>query len=266
MFKYAIPLYYTYKSRMKTNLQKVAYIFTYIIPVVLMGLLNSTKFLIIEDVLKIILSILICMEIYEIGYILNDTISIKKEKNPTLRLEENEIKYIQKNINKVLILKFIVTTVLYIILKLIFNLSLIKYIIVVILILGVYYIHNNFRNNKVTYITFFCLSTLRFFTPNYLLAHSNNEILNLLLSTVLLFSLIRNFEEIGHKKYYIKNINIHKIRHGFRVGYYLIVLLVVTTLQNLNYNLKNIELLIYYLLIYRLSIYILLKIKGRKND
>ncbi|MGL4934738.1 MAG: hypothetical protein ACRC51_04620 [Cetobacterium sp.] len=252
---------------MKTNLQKVAYIFTYIIPVVLMGLLNSTKLLMIEDLLKIILSILICIGIYEIGYILNDTISIKKEKNPTLRLEENEIKYIQKNINKILILKFVVSTLLFIILKLAFNLVLVRYVLVVVLILAVYYIHNNFRNNKITYITFFCLSTLRFFTPNYLLAESNNEIINLLLSTVLLFSLIRNFEEIGHKKYYIKNINIHKIRHEFRVGYYLAVLLIVTLISKvyIRYSLQNIKLIIGYLLLYRFTICILLKYKKRRR-
>lgn len=247
-----VPYYYTLKTRTKGKIDKITYILNNIVPIVLYNITILKEEKLVYIFLNSVLVLSSYISIYEIGYIYNDVITIEKEENPTLRLKIEELNIIKKNIKTIFLLKIIISISLIIIINLIFIRKDNKpYLIGCILTLLVYYIHNNVRNARINYITFFLLSTLRFFTPISLFLFKEN-IFRYLLDVILTNSLIRNFEIIGYKKYFIKNINIYKKRHGFRVIYYIILIL---------FNIVGNKCVIYYMLIYRSSIYGLIFLK-----
>lgn len=254
-----LPFYYTFKTRYNSISGKIGYILTNILPIYL----YIYTFLKEKSLLKITIITLIAMcsymSIYEIGYIFNDTITIKKEKNPTLRLTFQEILSVQKKIKKIVVQKIIVSLIFIFFLKLILKeINIYNYIITFMLTISVYCIHNFYRNSKITYITFFLLSTLRFFSPvSFVLPLKLN--FSYLIPIVLYNSLIRNFEQIGNEKYKFKKLNINKNKNGFRVGYYLLMICILKLYPE--FLLKNFKNVLYYLFIYRVLIYLFLKLK-----
>lgn len=271
MYKFIFPFYYTFHSRCKKASEKISYIFSNLIPIVIVYFLygrENSFHTIYKDFILIIFSIFSFIEFYEIGYILNDVFTIKKEKNPTLRLTEEENKYVENNIYRILFWKLLVSMSFYFfIYYLSKKLILMHYIVTSILTLFVFYVHNNFRNNKVTFLTFFLLSVLRFSSPVLILIN-RHKILTVILIFIITNSLIRNFEQIGYKKYFIKNINIYKIKDKFRVYYYLSLLLLINILSFIfHINIVKINYILLYMLTYRVLTYVI-SIKKREvnND
>ena len=80
MGKYIIPFFYTFYTRTKGLGKKVAYLFTFIIPVLLYGLTSAyeNEFSFIKVGVAIIIGLIGTMSIYEIGYIRNDVFTDRK--------------------------------------------------------------------------------------------------------------------------------------------------------------------------------------------
>lgn len=258
IYLYLIPLYYTYHSRCKDTFLKISYIFSFIFPIFILNFEIMGE---INNLLRIILvlfSILSVMSIYEIGYIVNDTLTIKKEKNPTLRLCETERQVLEEKIKKIIFLKILVAAILFKVMNFELEVEWIKYILMSFVILWIYYLHNNIRNKKINFITFMSLSFCRFFWPIYLINESINYMV--MVSIFLELVLIRNIELIG-KKYKFYRFNIYQKRDSFRVVYYLFLLLVYTILRvDLQF-----KILLYYLLVYRFLGYLFVKLKNIKK-
>lgn len=243
-----IPYYYTLKTRCKDKISKITYILSNIIPIILYNITILKEEKLIYIFLNSIFVLCSYISIYEIGYIYNDVITIEKEENPTLRLKSKDLNIIKENLENIFLSKVFISIFLMIIIKLIAQkINIFLYFILCISTLLVYYVHNNVRNTKINYLTFFLLSTLRFFTPISLFLFKES-IFIYLFDIVVINSLIRNFEIIGYKKYYVKNLNIYLRRHGFRVIYYIFLII---------FNLVNNKGIVYYMLFYRTLIYIL---------
>ncbi|WP_297438894.1 hypothetical protein [uncultured Clostridium sp.] len=227
MGKYIIPFFYTFYTRTKGLGKKVAYLFTFIIPVLLYGLTSAyeNEFSFIKVGIAIIIGLIGTMSIYEIGYIRNDVFTIKKEKKPTLRLERKELDYVEKNVRIILGAKYLISLISIGIIFLL-GFDYIQYIIALILIEIFYYIHNNIRGKK-SILSFFVLSTLRYITPLTVI-HTNIWITVSVF--ILMVTVSRTFEKAAEKKFKISilefvgtSIDVNILR-GF---YYLIVLLVI---------------------------------------
>ena len=136
-----LPFYYLFYSRLKSNISRIAWIFTYIIPIFIVSYLSNIEF---------IFTFLLIFSIYftyEIGYIYNDCEVIKKEINPTLRLKKEDIQYYEKY-------KLIIYSIRILFLSIIIGiiyLSYPYYINPVFYTLGgisfLYIIHNSIRNH-----------------------------------------------------------------------------------------------------------------------
>ena len=86
MFLY-LPFVYTFHTRLLSLSSKISWFTTYVIPVLIacfyFNLDCGFSFLLIFSIYAA----------YEIGYIVNDCELIKKEENPTIRLNSKELKY-----------------------------------------------------------------------------------------------------------------------------------------------------------------------------
>ncbi|MGL5576879.1 MAG: hypothetical protein ACRDCW_15175 [Sarcina sp.] len=251
MTKYVIPFLYTLYTRTKGMGKKVAYLFTFIFPVALYALTvayqNKSSFFM--TIVAIIISLLGTMSIYEIGYIRNDVFTIKKEKNPTLRLKREELDYVESKIIPILVIKYGIA-IISVILAFVLGLNFVNYVIGLILIEVFYFIHNSVRG-KWSIASFFVLSTLRYITPVMIL-HTN--VLTIIGVFILVISIPRTLEKAAEKKFNINALSF--IREGINLNvlrgiYYLAIMIYVLAQDFITgIALAYIVLAIYYL-VYR---------------
>ena len=264
MVKVLIPMFYTFYSRFKTTFDKISWMIIYFIPVLALIFTNTTLQLywLISTFLIAVMSV---YSLYELGYIENDVITIKKEKNPTIRIKETEIRYIDNNYKKIISLKLLITITLVLCLIVLdsylnLNLNIYPFILLFVLMRVVFYLHNSIRNNF-NILTFFLLSFLKYFTVVVLYSSSEKSVY-LLFFVMLMFSIPRTLEHSTKIKYHVifiqNTIGNHDV---FRVKYYFTVLVSLLLLRLfINYNLLYIF-IIFWFLAYRLSVLLALKFK-----
>ena len=148
-FIFYLPFTYFYFTRLKTPSKGFGWFFSYVIPIVI-----GTNCISVDQLSLVIILIVAIYTVYEYGYIYNDSFTIKKETNPTLRLENDQIQYARQNITKILVLRSFSSIFLHCIISL-------QYSIIPILILIVYYLYNSCRS-RLNLLLHFFLVTLRF--------------------------------------------------------------------------------------------------------
>lgn len=257
MLKYFIPFYYTIHSRSK-GIHFLSYFLMVLIPSFF--ILMSNDFLIFDCKLCVLYFIAFTgmLSIYEIGYIWNDAICIKKDPNPTKRINDEEINFLSKKIWPITIAKIIVSIAVVILLS---NFRekyfIILYEISLLLLLIIYIIHNHFRN-WINYITVFLLTTLNYSCTLFLLSDEKYLLFNIV-SVLILFSMPKCFF------YVLRKINKNKIfNEGYNFGfYYLFCTLIAVVL----YFICNVSILLVilpaYMAVYRIGINFL-KTRGKK--
>ncbi|MGL5616063.1 MAG: hypothetical protein ACRDD2_07545 [Sarcina sp.] len=265
MKKFIIPFYYTFYTRIKGKSKRIAYIFTFILPVYIY-IIGFTKFSLNEFIASII-GFIGLMSIYEVGYIKNDVLTIKKEKNPTLRLTWDEIFYANEKMNKITLIKYLIGIIAAVILSYLGGNAL-YYAVALIVIDCIYLIHNFVRDRK-SIITFFFLSLLRYITVPLIFLNVNlnstdgKKLYTLVLTFALVIAIPRTIEKAAEKKYNIKKLFVIKRKTAeFRVIYYLIATLIGLLVMKLEAS--YLVLALYYLA-YRFLIYLGSLIKGRKS-
>ena len=87
-----LPFSYTYVSRLKSHSKLISWVIIYVIPTIYLAIfLQGT--LSVPNFLLALLGIVLIYNFYETGYIQNDTETVKRELNPTMRLSENQQAY-----------------------------------------------------------------------------------------------------------------------------------------------------------------------------
>lgn len=266
MYLYYLPFFYLISSRLKTKYELISWQVIFFIP----QLLISYYYLNVRSDLFIhlfLISQIIFYSLYETGYIENDVITTKKEKNPTIRLDKKENKFIIKNYSKLINLRFLVT--LFFLLVIIwldsfsaYRLNLMNFIILLILTKIIFYIHNSIRN-RLTIITFFLLSILKYTFPLVLFINEK-EIFFPLLLTFITFPLLRTIEVASLKRYNLKKLSIISTNiDKFRILYYsflfmmVLILKMLLLLNNDNFNLAMT--IVSYFLFFRICCFYLVK-------
>lgn len=256
-----IPFLYLIKTRLKTKPKIISWIIIYIIPqVILFFLLNLNN---IENSLIIfLLSIALVYNLYETGYIYNDTETIKKEKKPTLRLTNSNLNFYQKNKLTIYIWRFTSSiTITFLIATLSpYNDNLI-YVMFFWLIIPIFGIYNSIRNNF-NLPLHFLLVTVRYSAPLFFILRQEYIIIVFVIS----YSLLNLIERMREKRFNLTLINESSFfakTNTLRVCYYVFILLSISTLNifkiELPYN-KELMVVIVFYLIYR-TLILLLKLK-----
>lgn len=249
-----IPFYYTFSKRLNNLFLIGSFILSYIIPIFILSFELKYKENILIFTFNVLLNIAAYTSIYEIGYIMNDVITVKREKEPTIRLCEHERRSIEENIVKICFSKIMISLLLFEILKKINHVNNYKYILVILATLIIYCIHNLIRDNRINFFTFMFLSFLKFVSPIYLLYGVIDE--KIIAQIFLYLVIIRNFELIG-KKYRFLSINFYKIKDKFRVFFYFFII-IFTFIFKL--EIKD-NIVLFYLFVYRLMGYLIIRSK-----
>ncbi len=111
-----IPFFYFYHSRLRTIIKTISWFFIYIIPIFTLAFFSGVVSP--NELAFLFLFIIGIYNIYEIGYINNDCETIKKEKNPTLRLSKSEIHYYNKKKLFIYSIRILISLVILLILSL----------------------------------------------------------------------------------------------------------------------------------------------------
>jgi hypothetical protein len=88
-----LPILYSFTTRLNSNKKRIAWLLSYIIPIMICVFLIYNDYTYAECLALSIFIVLAIYSSYEIGYIYNDAELIKKEVNPTLRLTNENIQY-----------------------------------------------------------------------------------------------------------------------------------------------------------------------------
>lgn len=258
MLKYLIPLYYTIHSRSK-GIHFLSYFLMVVLPPLFILLSNAQRFNFINCVIYCF-AFLGMLSIYEIGYIWNDAVCIKKDPSPTKRINDEEIDFINKNIWCISFFKVAVSTFFVFILFLLDNnLNILFFSVSLFLLLLTYVFHNYFRS-WVNYFTVFILTTLNY-SCSLILFAQNKEILFYFLTTIILFSIPKTFFYIVRK---VRKTKVSK--EGFKFAFYYFICFLISLFLFFK-NIISIYLVVLpaYLFLYRFSINFLISIKsGRK--
>jgi hypothetical protein len=226
-FKFILPFYYLYASRLKrpAELLSLIWIYPVFLFVFLFGFYQVGLF---PNSVSFIIGFFAWMSIYEIGYLENDALTIRKEKNPNIRISLDDILLVQKNFGSICIIRVFVFIFL-ILLTSVFGLfsqsQLFLFVLLALTARLFFFLHNQFRS-RVNIITYFllCLSKYGVFPMVFLGWNYGFEPYWIIL---LSFPLLRTIEHSVKTKYGLKKLQ-QTIGNldTFRVKYYGVLLLI----------------------------------------
>src|SRR5574344_1018744 len=91
------PYVFTHKATLCKKGRLLSYVAIFTISPIYFALVLQSPTITLQGLLSCMLGMILIQNLYEVGYIQNDTETIKKEKNPTMRLEQSELKYYSSN-------------------------------------------------------------------------------------------------------------------------------------------------------------------------
>lgn len=138
---FSITFLYFFRTRLKTKIKFLSWCLIYTIPLLFISYSYADMY----GIFIALLNITLIYTAYEIGYIFNDTYTIKKEVNPTLRLSLEERKYCEDKIFLILLTRTTTGVSILFILYLL-NFNYIYSLAVVSLVLLTYFFYNSIRN------------------------------------------------------------------------------------------------------------------------
>jgi hypothetical protein len=142
-----IPFLYNYYTRLKSIDKLVSWIIIYILPVLYFSIYLQSGNAGIHDFVLALLYIVLLYTLYEIGYIENDTETIKNENNPTIRLNKQLMSFYEGNKYTIysirIIFGFILSVLIYVLSN---NRHSVIALILAWALLLVFYIYNKIRN------------------------------------------------------------------------------------------------------------------------
>lgn len=239
MIFFYIPIYYTVFSRLRTLTKTISWVIIYLIPQFLFVFFVWGYIEFYRAIISIIFGVFLIYTLYEIGYIFNDTETIRKETNPTLRLNNEQIKYYYAN--KYLI--YIVRVVIALVLSVFFiHDGQCYFVMLVWCIIPIFIIYNSIRNiwNLPLH---FCLVFIRYCSVAFLLGVRGIP----LLYCILLFPVINLLERCSEKRFQLSQFQEFTLsnKKDGRYKYYFILILMACALL---FNSSNFQDLIFLLL------------------
>lgn len=258
MFKYYIPLIYTYKTRYNSILRFLSFLFFTCLPSFYIVIINNE--INIQLIISYIVTFIAMYSLYECGYLFNDIVTINFEKNPTLRIEQKYIKIIPKHLENMLTVRLAIVVLgcfwLYQ-----FTINIKEFCITLLLLFITYSLHNFYRD-RTNIVTMFLLVFLK----NFLLVIPfipTHEFLEAGLIIIITIAAIRTYEFATKERFNLK-INIKNI-DLFRIEYYIMATLIVSILETMDYLNNNYMLLMMLFLFYRIVVYILFKFRNLRD-
>lgn len=259
--RYLFPYVYGLNTRSRTIYYKIAFFVNYLIPLFIY-LFVDNHFVFSTRLIVFLLGLTATYCIYENGYVDNDYITTKREKNPSIRITSIEVKFIDKYYLLIIsihrLYAFICVVGIYIL-----SGSLRAFMVIGFLLAldFAYAWHNTFRS-YFNLITLIVITFFKYYIPVYAVAGYNKE---LVFNITLSFAILRGFEHlIKFEKFsecfIVRNIELFRVLYYglvFGVSFFLFYTLRVTVIF---------VIIPFYMLIYRGFCLILSHTKKRIQD
>lgn len=272
MYKYCIPGYYLFHSRLKRKTEIISLVYVYPLFLFLLiyfwGDFDLAKF-----GLVFIVYFLTWLSFYEIGYLENDVFTIKKEKQPTLRISENAISTVEENYKKILSIRILIGLCSASILFLFnyldwFSLNILGLFFSILITRLSFWLHNKLRS-RWNIITYFFLSCGKYLSIPILFYYHLPNFTFLIAIILLLFPIPRTLEHAAKIKYDLVKFgkligNLDK----FRIIYYLLIVIISLFLfVVLNFEKKYLIFLLsaLWFFIFRFGLFFVIRLGGYKR-
>lgn len=261
------PFMYTFHTRLNSNVNKVAWFFTYLMPVAILffSIARLSNEVVFDDFIIFFISVSIVYSIYEFGYLENDTETIKRELNPTLRLSNSELKFSSEHKSSIIFFRgalifFLTCTLAY---QSIPVEKIYYFYFSQLLLYLIFRVYNRVRS-RVNLLLQFLLSTLRYFSPLLLVMPMAN--LADAFVFVFVFPVLNIIEWTTKERFMFSLMYPLKERIPLvRVIYYFIVFLSGAFFFESNYFNLTFKTVILYFLFYRIISYVVFNVVLKKT-
>lgn len=223
-----VPFIYTFRSRLVRVSEKVSWFIVYpmliAIPCYFLAAMPIDSYLII-----FLLSFVAWQSIYEIGYLYNDSLTIEKESDPTLRFPREILESIRERLTKAVFVRIGVTMLILYWLWQQYGatLSVGLFAIAICLSQGAFFLHNILRS-RMNILSYALLSATKYIAFPVLLFGLEQPMM--LVFYLVIFTLPRTMEHAVKVKYGIRwlKFNIVGEFEVFRMKYYLALVVLYT--------------------------------------
>ncbi|SKD07893.1 hypothetical protein SAMN05660461_3861 [Chitinophaga ginsengisegetis] len=261
--KFFIPALYFFRTRISSPAKLISWIIIYIVPTAYISfhyfqeMANTHS--IVDFVLMYLLQVGAIYNFYEVGYIENDTETIKGESNPTIRLKDKDFVFYEKNKFLIYIFRILFGCLLLWSLAL-FHMPIINYFLfvgAVIVILPIYLFYNRVRS-RLTLLLHFLLVCIRF--ASYLLLYKGFNTIGLVdvIFILLAFPVINLLERAALKRFNFRQLSFILSSpftlDKFRMYYYAIFSCIILIISSLNKEYFWLLILFVYYALYRSAI------------
>lgn len=212
-----LPFLTTIQTHYHSKNKVIVYFITYIIPEFLIVFLQNYPQGVADwgFYLVFVLSFISFVNLYETGYIYNETETIKKEKDPTKRLTNEQLAFYERHkyliYSERLLLSFILNFCLsfFISCK-----SLILFSLEECLCMAVFFLYNSVRGGRITQFIYLFLSILKYSAPVFCFSERIN--FSVILACIFVFPLVRTLE---YKAHYGEESNVNRFFRKYVIKY-----------------------------------------------
>lgn len=216
-----IPFGYLYCVRLRSFAKLFSWLLLYILPTAFYAAVGYTGTPA-SYILHYTLVLLATFTLYELGYIFNDTLAIRRESKPSKRLNENEINWFLAHKWSIIITRVLIAALCLFALS--FDCPILPVGIAILTMCGLFAVYNRWRN-KYNVFLYIWLVFSRYLPFMMLCAHSWRDYLLLFLSYPLLIG-IERFSMPNYRWPLMKKIMPDEpSKARFRAGYYTVVLI-----------------------------------------
>lgn len=249
------PFLYTFHTRLTSLSSKFAWVTTYLVPVFIIFLYFGL------DIPFFFFLVLMIYSAYELGYIFNDCEVVKTEINPTLRLNNCEVSYYEKNKVKIFLFRVFCLILINCCIYFFYKDYFLGSFGVSIFIILIYFIYNSNRNN-LNLILYLILVFSRYFLFFILIVPDITLFFILFLS----YPACALIEFSTKKRFFTSSFVKISSFDKFRVFYYsfVFILSLIFYFFDIKYSLIFI-LISFYFLFYRFVLFVFFAKKFRNN-
>ncbi len=256
MIIYFFPFVYGLKTRQKGLNYFVSYIVIFVLPNILISNINENPT--VNVFFVSLLGLVALYSIYEVGYLFNDFNTTLFEPKPTYRLDKAIHDKLSQKFMILFFTRLLYTFMAISIILFFFKYQVFTFLVLLLLLIGAYAIHNSVRSN-VNIFSIFIIFVLKYISVLLLISQGDNVVRDILFM-VLLVPVIRTYEYSSKQWISLRianNINFDKTR----IYYYSLLLLMYMGLSMLyDFSYKYVFIVLV-LLLFRVAVRVLLLIK-----
>lgn len=255
--KYIVPFSYGLLTRTKTIFYKISFFAVIVLPIFIVSMFSEYDIVYILP--RFILGFVSMYSIYEIGYIFNDTYTIRFEENPTYRLNPKERLIVDRWANLLISVRLL-TVIISCILLYYLGVNNLIYFILMLGLLDVSYALHNFYRSKKNIFTIFLILVFKY-SSIPILFMTIEEYISYFMWLVLSVPILRTIEFAAKPSYGIK-LFVNFNHDEFRVYYYAFITFVLFMLRKFDYDyFTNVLILFSYFLLFRVICLLAIKSK-----